>query len=173
MTVKINDVAYFQYQDTHFYVSKDGLVYNIKTDRHQKLNTQVLNSYLYVMYQMKGSKKMLYVHKMVAEVFHKVVDGVNYVDHINGEKSDNRSINLRFVTRQENTDAYYEKYRTGLFGKIKRRTITKEEHAEIIRLQKRGWGSFRIGRALGRKAEVIFAYTKRHNLIKTIVSKGK
>lgn len=169
--ITVNKVTYFQFRETPYYLSKVGIVFNSKSNKIQKLNKQVSNSYLYVMDRSTDVSRMLYVHKMMAELFHKVVDGVNHVDHINGDKQDNRAINLRFVTKQENIAAYFEKYREGLVEKTKRVRISEEERSRIVELQALGWGNFKIGRDLGRKAETIFFYCKRHNLVKTTIAK--
>ena len=55
-------------------------------------------------------KKRLFrnVHRLVAGAFVPNEDSKQFVDHINEDKLDNRSLNLRWVTRQENTQFYVE-----------------------------------------------------------------
>ena len=48
--------------------------------------------------------KQYHVHKLVAETFLVKVDGKNYIDHINGIKTDNRIDNLRWCTPKENAN---------------------------------------------------------------------
>jgi len=50
----------------------------------------------------KWPNTVQFVHRMVAETFLARKKGCNVVDHINGNKKDNRSINLRWATHQQN-----------------------------------------------------------------------
>jgi len=62
--------------------------------------------YLYVML---GNQSMRYVHRLVAEAFCERPDGCDEVNHINEDKTDNRSCNLMWVTHQENVmHSYYK-----------------------------------------------------------------
>lgn len=48
------------------------------------------------------------VHRLVAEHFLTKVDGKNYVNHIDGNKQNNCSENLEWVTNQENIIHYFK-----------------------------------------------------------------
>ena len=64
--------------------------------------------YLVVCLGKNGKNKMYKVHQLVAMAFlQHVPDGMNLViDHINGDKQDNRVENLRIVTQKKNTNYY-------------------------------------------------------------------
>lgn len=79
---------------------------------------QIVNGYLKVVLYGNGCYKNRLVHRLVAETFIEPVEGKNYVDHINGNKTDNRVENLRWVTIGENNHLMYEQ---GLVDLEKRR----------------------------------------------------
>ena len=57
-----------------------------------------------------GKQKSFRIHRLVALAFLKRVKGCNHVDHINGDKLDNRVNNLRWVTQSENINNPNTKY---------------------------------------------------------------
>jgi hypothetical protein len=55
-----------------------------------------------------GKKKSAFLHRIIAEAFISNPNDLPQVDHINGDKRDNRIYNLRWVTRSQNMKAAYE-----------------------------------------------------------------
>ena len=88
-----------QYLDK-YYVSDSGVVYNNNTGRELKLDKST--GYSRVKLSFLNEKKTYLVHRMVADVFIDKVDGKDMINHINGDKLDNRVENLEWVTNQEN-----------------------------------------------------------------------
>lgn len=90
-----------QYKDTNYQVSSLGRVYNTKTKRILK-GTYKRNEYHSVQLSINGKTKTVMTHRLVAEMFCENPNNYNIVDHIDRDKHNNRSDNLRWVSESEN-----------------------------------------------------------------------
>ena len=70
-----------------------------------------------------GAKKRYTIHRLVAEAYCDKPEGCEQVNHINGDKRDNRAENLEWVTASEN---HKHAWATGLH-------TTTEAHKESAR----------------------------------------
>ena len=89
-----------QIKDTHFYITKDGLVLNKKTGRWLK-ETKKSNGYMRYALNYESSVKFYYTHRLLGYAYLNLTDD-KFIDHINNNRSDNRLSNLCVVSRIEN-----------------------------------------------------------------------
>ena len=86
--------------DGHFHVTADGDVYG---PRGRKLRTYVHpNGYASVNRRFSEGTRRVYVHRLVAEAFHGTPSPGAVTRHLNGDRSDNRAVNLVWGTHEEN-----------------------------------------------------------------------
>ena len=73
-----------------------------------KPQINIENGYVYVHLGKGDKRKLVSLHRLVAKNFIPKVSGKTYVNHIDGNKENNRVENLEWVTAQENTLHAYE-----------------------------------------------------------------
>jgi hypothetical protein len=99
----------------NYSISEDGELLETRTDYKVKSpKTKHLGSSGYYVTKIKdksGVYKNFSFHRLVAMAFIPNPENKKEVDHINGDKLDNRACNLRWVTRSEN-----EIYKNKIFG---------------------------------------------------------
>lgn len=76
---------------------------NIKSLKRNKILKPAFNkSYLQIGLYKDGKRKFFLIHRLVAEAFLPNEDELPEVDHISGDKTDNRVANLQWITNIEN-----------------------------------------------------------------------
>ena len=81
--------------------------------RPEKIIAKVTNRQGYVVFNLRkdGRKKQVFLHRVVASAFVENPFGYPQVNHINGDKEDNRAENLEWCTAKENI---HHAFATGL-----------------------------------------------------------
>jgi hypothetical protein len=90
-----------------YFVNEDGQVMGQKG----LLSLNSTHKYVQLHLYPNGIRKITYAHRLVADAFIPNPENKAEVNHINGDKKDNRVTNLQWVTRSENMKHAYD---TGL-----------------------------------------------------------
>ena len=92
--------------------SKDGKIFSYKGSNHRgKIIAPYTNkkwNYVYIRFHINKKTKVCLLHRVIAKIFIPNPFGKKEVNHINGDKSDNRSVNLEWVTPSENIKHSYK-----------------------------------------------------------------
>ena len=110
----------YEGQETDYSVSTEGEVRKDTTNYILSQSSQ--QDYKFVGLIINGKKKRMRVHRMVALTFIDNPDNKPYVNHINGNRSDNNVENLEWVTPSENTQHAVD---TGLFKSGRARAVVQ------------------------------------------------
>ena len=122
----------------HYYVSNLGNVYSTKRGINLSQHKSAAGYMQIALYKHSEEKRYL-VHRLVASVFCDNPNNYDFVDHINECKTDNRAINLRWVTRSENLRR----------GMKKTRSITNEQVKLVRHMHRVGVAGTRIADIVG------------------------
>ena len=83
-----------------YQISNTGQVKSVK--RNKILKPHITSGYFRVCLCKENKKRNFSIHRLVAEAFLPNEEGLAEVDHINGDRKDNRVANLQWVSREEN-----------------------------------------------------------------------
>ena len=104
--VVIDGVKFYKHDVfTDYAANKDGDVINVKTGRFMK-KSKNNSGYLFFSIYNKNLKKTktFYQHRFVYEVIKGKIPSNLEIDHINGNKTDNRIKNLQLLTHKQNVE---------------------------------------------------------------------
>lgn len=86
----------------NYLIGDQGTVYSLL--KRKPLKTHKIKGYEQVQLVLAGTLKMMLVHRLVALAFIPLEEGKDYVDHIDGNRSNNSVTNLRWCTKLENNN---------------------------------------------------------------------
>ena len=93
-----------------YQISDIGRIKSLITGKIRNLQMNKWGYPVIILTKYKKQKQM-FVHRLVAKAFIPKIEGKNEVNHINGDKTDNRKENLEWCTKSENIR---HAFRTGL-----------------------------------------------------------
>lgn len=116
-------------------VTKNGVVYSLPRKHSPKLT--VMNpvdnmkaGYLRVKLCRNGDDDLYYIHRLVAETYIPNPENKPMVNHIDGNKTNNRVENLEWVTRIEN---YIHAFEHGLYPRNRIHPSNKKEVYDLVK----------------------------------------
>lgn len=134
----------------HYSVTRDGQVYSIKSGKF--LKTYVRDDGYCIVSLREGTQTKIHrVHRIVALAYIPVVEGKPHVNHIDGNKQNNRVENLEWVNRSENMLHAHE---TGLFVNRPRSLVDDDVHT-ICRMFEQGARPVDISKMFGVDSAII------------------
>ena len=93
-----------------YFISKEGVVVSRKTGVDRIMKPYMCsNGYMSIrLFNNKGERKHCLIHRLVAIAFVSNENNYPEVNHIDGNKQNNRASNLEWVSRSENLNHSYE-----------------------------------------------------------------
>lgn len=132
-----------------YMATTDGTIFSLKSKKILKTDRKISNSGY--MYAYLGNLGLTAVHCAVALAFLGTPrDGYDHVNHIDGNKKNNKPENLEWVSRSENmkhafSSGLVKPYdRSGTKNPMSK--LTEEDMIELVRLRKLGWTTTALGK---------------------------
>lgn len=135
-----------------YQIDTDGNVWSIGYGKELILKQALQNNRYFVVTLCKQKKhKSHTIHRLIAEAFIPNPENKPQVNHINGDKKDNRIENLEWVTASENIRHAFENgLKISLKGeKTGSAKLKNSDIVEIFNLRKLGWTQQKIADKFG------------------------
>ena len=127
------DCRWKQIDVSGYLVSDDGRVWSCKNEKVLRPGVNGVG-YAYVNIDRRNRA----IHRLVAEAYVKALGENEVVDHVDGDKLNNRADNLRPVTRSANTIQFWHAKRKNSAKATSNQKLTSEDALEIVRLHSQG-----------------------------------
>lgn len=108
-----------------------------------------LDGYLLTGFCMNGKTRSMRVHRIVAEAFISNPDALPHVNHIDGDKKNNRVENLEWVTHRQNKEHAKNHGLTARGTGSGRSTLSEKDVDAIRKMTQEGFGPKAISKMLG------------------------
>jgi len=140
-----------RFRDTNYYVDYDGSLYR-NNKRLKPIKDKNGRRYFYVSIYHNGTQKIHSVHRNIAECLIPNPENKKQVNHINGDRYDNRVQNLEWCNQKENQT---HAYKLGL--QVPKR---KYDIQQVIELHKQGHSGREIQRIINITTNSIYKVIK-------------
>lgn len=124
-------------EETHFRITPNGIVFSRIKRRKYRFRVHT-GGYLQISLAYKGGFYHFFGHRLVAIYFIDNPENKPCVNHLNGNKQDNRKVNLAWATDSENQCHSYENGLNSRNGKNNGKSKLTEGQVLEIRMNKHG-----------------------------------
>lgn len=124
-----------QYKNSKYYINREGKIWSIfRNSQGRMMKPGNVKGYRQLRLSIDGKNSGYYVHRLVAETFIENPLELNYVNHRNNIKHDNRVENLEWCTPQENMEHMVKQDRQSKGQHRPSAFLSNEQILEIRRL---------------------------------------
>lgn len=139
-----------------YLISTEGNVDSLKRKTRRRMSPQMWGEYLRVVFTIGGKRQPRLVHRLVAETFIPNPENKPEVNHINGDKTDNRVENLEWVTHSENMrHAFNTGLKKSAQGVASPRSKFTEEQVLYIRNNPDGMNTIQLSKMFSVSSQTI------------------
>ena len=123
---------------TDYLIGPDGSVW--RKDNGMEMSQHVTKSgYVDIVLTHEGKRYHRYLHRLVAQVYVPNLNGYPEVNHLDGDKLNNKSVNLEWTTRKAN-----QRHAATVLGKWK--SLSKDQEFEALYIRSAGVDQATIAR---------------------------